>query len=86
MRFRLVIDELNWSLLTGGRCSVVTVKAGLTVISKNNFYSKDDLWEAFTEAGHQQKTLDLSLDIKEIMQTWTNQVKYFYSKQLQKTL
>jgi hypothetical protein len=32
VRFRLVIDELNWSLLTGGRCSVVTVKAGLTVI------------------------------------------------------
>ncbi len=65
---------------------MVVVKAGLTEIKKkqNIFYIKDDLWQAFTEAGHQEKTLGLSLDIKEIMQTWTNQVKYFYSKQFQK--
>ncbi len=83
MRFRLVVDESNRPVLTGGCCSVVIVKAGLTVIKKINFYSKDDLWQAFTEAGHQQKTLGLSLDIKEIMQTWTNQVNYFYSKLLE---
>ncbi len=31
MRFRLAVNEPNWPLLTGGRCSEVVVKAGLTV-------------------------------------------------------
>jgi hypothetical protein len=31
MKFRLVIDDSNWLLLTGGRCSRVAVKSGLTV-------------------------------------------------------
>ena len=31
VRFRLVIEESNWPLLTGGRCSEVVVKASLTV-------------------------------------------------------
>ena len=31
VRFRLVVDEPNWLLLTCGRCSEVVVKAGLTV-------------------------------------------------------
>jgi hypothetical protein len=34
MRFRLVVDESNWPLLTGGRYSQVVVKAGLTVLLK----------------------------------------------------
>jgi hypothetical protein len=33
--FRLVFDEANWPLLTGGRCSEVVVKAGMTVIRKD---------------------------------------------------
>ena len=32
MRFKLVIDESNQSLLTSGRCSEVVVMAGLTVL------------------------------------------------------
>jgi hypothetical protein len=32
VRFRLAIAELYWSLLTGGRCSEVVVKADLTVV------------------------------------------------------
>jgi hypothetical protein len=32
VRFRLVIDESNWPLQIGGRCSEVVVKVGLTVI------------------------------------------------------
>ena len=31
MRFILVVDDTNWPLLTGGRCSQVVVKSGLTV-------------------------------------------------------
>jgi hypothetical protein len=31
MRFRLVVDESNWLLFTGGRYSQVAVKSGLTV-------------------------------------------------------
>jgi hypothetical protein len=31
LRFRLVVDDSNWPLLTGGRCSHVVVKSGLTV-------------------------------------------------------
>jgi hypothetical protein len=31
--FLLVVDESNWPLLKGGRCSEVDVKAGLTVYS-----------------------------------------------------
>ncbi len=31
MRFRLAVNEPNWPLFTGGRCSEVVVKAGLTV-------------------------------------------------------
>jgi hypothetical protein len=32
LRFRLVVDGSNWPLLTGGRCSQVVVKSGLTVL------------------------------------------------------
>jgi hypothetical protein len=31
LRFRLVVDDSNWPLLLGGRCSQVVVKSGLTV-------------------------------------------------------
>jgi hypothetical protein len=31
LRFRLVVDDSSWPLLTGGRCSQVVVKSGLTV-------------------------------------------------------
>jgi hypothetical protein len=31
LRFRLAVDGSNWPLLTGGRCSQVVVKSGLTV-------------------------------------------------------
>jgi hypothetical protein len=30
VRFILAVDDKNWPLLTGGRCSEVVVKAGLT--------------------------------------------------------
>jgi hypothetical protein len=33
VRFRLVVDDKNWPLLTGGCCSEVVIKAGLTVQS-----------------------------------------------------
>jgi hypothetical protein len=32
LRFRLVDNEINWPLLTGGHCLQVVVKSGLTVI------------------------------------------------------
>ena len=32
LRFRLVVGDSNWPLLTGGRCSQVVVKSGLTVL------------------------------------------------------
>jgi hypothetical protein len=32
VRFRLAVYEPNWPFLTGGRCSDVVVKAGLTVL------------------------------------------------------
>jgi hypothetical protein len=31
LRFRLAVDDSNWPLLTGGRCSQVVVRSGLTV-------------------------------------------------------
>jgi hypothetical protein len=37
VRFRLVVDESKRLVLTGGRCSVVIVKAGLTLISKTAY-------------------------------------------------
>ncbi len=33
VRFKVVVDESNWSLLTGSRCSEEVVKAGLTVFN-----------------------------------------------------
>ncbi len=33
VRFRLVVDESNWLLLTGGRCSEMGFKACLTLLS-----------------------------------------------------
>ena len=36
LRFTLAIDDSNWPLLTGGRCSQVVVKSGLTVLSTIN--------------------------------------------------
>jgi hypothetical protein len=32
VRMRLVVDPSDWPLLTGGRCSEVVVKTGLTVL------------------------------------------------------
>ncbi len=32
LRFRLVVNETNWPLLTGGRYSQVVIKSGLTVL------------------------------------------------------
>ncbi len=37
LRFRLVVDDSNWPLLTGGRYSQVAVKSGLTVLLIKNF-------------------------------------------------
>jgi hypothetical protein len=34
LRFRLVVDDSNWPLLTGGRYSEVVVRTGLTVFDK----------------------------------------------------
>lgn len=33
--------------------------------------AQDNLWTEFTRQGHVDKTLDVSLDIKDIMDTWT---------------
>ena len=33
--------------------------------------AQDDLWHEFTQQGHKDKTLDASLDVKTIMDTWT---------------
>jgi hypothetical protein len=35
--FRLVVDDSNWPLLTGGCCSQLVVKSGLTVLVFFNF-------------------------------------------------
>jgi len=32
-KFRLVVNESNWPLLTGGCCSEVVIKAGLPVFT-----------------------------------------------------
>jgi hypothetical protein len=45
-RFRLVVDELNRPLLTGGRCSEVVVKAALTVLNENYH---EEFWEYLIE-------------------------------------
>jgi hypothetical protein len=42
LRFRLAVDGSNWPLLTGGRCSQVVVKSGLTVF----FFSNDTATES----------------------------------------
>ncbi len=66
MRFRLVVDESNWPLLTGGHCSEVAVKAGLTVYLKNalfydTFFCRADVDENVTTAadGGDEKRHDL---------------------------
>ncbi len=43
LRFRLVINEINWPLLTGGRYSKVVIKSGVTVliICSFNFSNSD---------------------------------------------
>jgi hypothetical protein len=41
LRLRLVVDNSNWPLLTGGRCSQVVVQSGLTVIQKQKFCNLD---------------------------------------------
>jgi hypothetical protein len=33
--------------------------------------AQDDLWYEFTQQGHKDKTLNESLDVKTIMDTWT---------------
>ncbi len=40
LRFRLVIDETNWLLFTGGRYSQVVIKSGLTVSTFAKFACK----------------------------------------------
>ena len=37
---------------------------------------QDDLWQALTEAAHMQRSLDQSINVKEIMDTWTLQMGY----------
>ncbi len=39
LRFRLAVDDSNWPLLTGGHCSQVVVKSGLTVHQKCRTHS-----------------------------------------------
>jgi hypothetical protein len=54
LRFRLAVDDSNWPLLTGGRCSQVVVRSGLTVfdfflVKKNSSHSlKTDFRMLFT--------------------------------------
>ncbi len=43
LRFRLAVDDSNWPLLTGDRCSQVVVKSGLTVLWKVFFIQKNIL-------------------------------------------
>ena len=45
----------------------------------NNQYdnaAQDDLWEALTNQSHVDNTLDKSLTVKQIMDTWTLQMGY----------
>jgi aminopeptidase N len=37
---------------------------------------QDDLWEELTKAGHEDKTLDSDITVKQIMDTWTLQKGY----------
>ena len=37
---------------------------------------QDELWESLTEVAHKQKTLDPSITVKEIMDSWTLQMGY----------
>ena len=37
---------------------------------------QDDLWQALTEVAHKEGAIDLSLTVKDIMDTWTLQVGY----------
>ena len=37
---------------------------------------QDDLWAALTERAHNQSVLDISLSVKDIMDTWTLQKGY----------
>ncbi len=46
LRFWLAVEDSNWPLLTGGRCSQVVVKSGLTVLANQflkywSFYLKN---------------------------------------------
>jgi hypothetical protein len=37
LRFRLAVDDSNRPLLTGGRCSQVVVKSGLTAVAETQY-------------------------------------------------
>jgi hypothetical protein len=43
LRFRKAIDGSNWPLLTGGRCSQVVVKSGLTVLYLGNIFHSEKI-------------------------------------------
>lgn len=43
---------------------------------KYNNAEQDNLWESLTEVAHQHESLDKSLSIKRIMDTWTKQTGY----------
>ena len=51
-------------------------------IPKNTFglfisnAEQDDLWESLTEVAHLKRSLDASLSVKKIMDTWTLQMGY----------
>lgn len=45
----------------------------ISLFRKFNNTVQDDLWESLTEAAHNQTSLDPSITVKEIMDTWTLQ-------------
>jgi hypothetical protein len=47
LRFRLAVDDSNWPLLTGGRCSQLVVKSGLTVRFYNYVFTSTFLQACF---------------------------------------
>ncbi|XP_058451744.1 aminopeptidase N isoform X2 [Malaya genurostris] len=54
-------------------------KAGITQYLKQYQYDnadQEDLWEILTEHGHSHRTLPSTLDVKQIMDTWTLQPGY----------
>ncbi len=75
LRFRLAVDGSNWPLLTGGLCSQVVVKSGLTVrtlFSSSPNDNIDEYADKFVELigwGAKETTGKISESLKRISLT-----------------